>query len=488
MPVNSKRTIPKDSGLVHWMNEVLREADKAADGFRSDPVHDLRVALRRCRSMADGFRAIDPHKDWKRMRRQATALFDSLGALRDCHVMMELAEAIGPKDEPLTPRILEHLRQQEAVFKRGARSAIESFNLQTWTQYERTLPGRAGRLAIGSDVFLVLALEKLTTARRLQAHAIKTGGELAFHRLRIGLKKFRYMVENFLPQLHQEWRTGLKNVQDLLGEIHDLDVLRQTISSLSASAVPKTTTEWERVLIEERRVRIERYSELMSGENSLWRVWRAALPQGRAAREASLKKLQAWSAFLDSDLQHSRRVCRFALQIHDSLARFGLLTADNKNSRELLRAAATVHEVGRSLGNKNHHKSTQRMVSKLDQVVGWTRRDIVIMASVARYHRGALPQVGGLREIPIAQRKTMTMLAGILRLANALDDDHDGQIKNIKLSKKEGYIEIYASGLREDSPLAERVASARHLLEVACGRPILVRPVRIQTPRKSTKL
>lgn len=487
MPVNSKRTIPKDSGLVHWMNEVLREADKAADGFRSEPVHDLRVALRRCRSMADGFRAIDPHKDWKKMRRQASALFDSLGALRDCHVMMELAEAIGPKEDPLTQRILEHLHQQETVFKRDARSAIEGFNLQKWNQYAFALPRRAERLATGSDVFQVLALEKLIAARRLQAHAIKTSGELAFHRLRIKLKKFRYVVENFLPQLHQEWRGGLKTIQDLLGEIHDIDVLRETVSSLSASAGPETTRDWDRVLTSERRVRIERYSELMSGEGSLWRVWRSALPQGHAAREASLKKLQAWSAFLDSDLQHSRRVCHFAVQIHDSLALSGLLTDAKNNSRELLMAAATVHEVGRFAGNKNHHKSTEQMVSRLDHVVGWTRRDIVTMASVARYHRGALPQVGRLRDIPVAQRKMITFLAGILRLANALDGDHNGQIKNIKLSQKEGYIVIHANGLRGDSPLAERVAGARHLLEVACGRPILVRPIRIGASRKNTK-
>jgi CHAD domain-containing protein len=485
--VNSKHTLPKESGLAHWVNEVLREAEKTVDGFHSEPVHDLRVALRRCRSMADGFRAIDPYKGWKRMRRQATTLFDSLGTLRDCQVLMELAEAIGPKDDPLTPRILAHLHKQEAVFKRGAKSAIESFNLQKWSQYARTLPRRAGRLAIGSDVFQALALEKLITARRFQAHAIKTSGELAFHRLRIKLKKFRYVVENFLPQLHQEWRAGLKSIQDLLGEIHDIDVLQGTVSSLSASSGPETTRGWESVLLEERRARVECYAELMTGETSLWRIWRAGLPHGHAAREASLKKLQAWSAFLDSDLQHSRRVCHFALQIHDSLALFGVFTGGDKNSRELLRAAATVHEVGRSLGNKNHHKSTQRMVSNLEHVVGWTRRDIVTMANVARYHRGALPQTGRLRELPIAQRKTITMLAGILRLSNTLDDDHEGQVRDIKLSQKEGYIVIHASGLRGDNPLAERVAGARHLLEVACGRPILVRPIRIQASRKSTK-
>jgi exopolyphosphatase/pppGpp-phosphohydrolase len=233
--------------------------------------------------------------------------------------------------------------------------------------------------------------------------------------------------------------------------------------------------------------RIQRYSELMSGERSLWRVWRSALPRGKAAREASLQKLQAWSAFMDNDLQHNRRVCRFAVQIHDSLVRLGMLKGVDKNSRELLKAAAMVHEVGRFAGNKNHHKSTHRMVSNLDRLVGWTRQEVMTMASVARYHRGALPQASRLQDIPIVQRKIITLLAGILRLANALDDERDGQIQRIKVSQHANYIVIQAQGLRQDSMLAESIAAARHLLEINCGVPILVRAMASQTVARRSR-
>jgi CHAD domain-containing protein len=469
------------------MNEVPREADKAIDGFENEAVHDLRVALRRCRSMADGFRAIDPHKDWKRMRRQATALFDSFGALRDCHVIMEWAEKLGQADDPITQNLLDHFGQQEIELERQAKNAIDVFDRKQWQSWTRQLSQRARRLPIGSHVFQALALEKLIAARRLEAPALKSGNAIAFHKLRIALKKFRYVVENFLPQLHNEWKAELKNIQDLLGEIHDLDIVRESILSVCASAPPAALQRWEEVVAAERLQRVQQYAELMSGESSLWRVWRSALPQGQAAREASLKKLQAWSAFLDSDLQHSRRVSRFAVQIHDSLAHLGLLKGANKNSRELLKAAAMVHEVGRFAGKKNHHKSTQQMVSKLDHIVGWTRQEVTTMASVARYHRGALPQASQLRDIPIAQRKIITLLAGILRLANALDDAHDGQIQRIKVSQNAGYIVIQAQGLRVDSVLAERIAAARHLLEINCGLPVLVRPMLTRTSRTTAR-
>ena len=99
------------------------------------------------------------------------------------------------------------------------------------------------------------------------------------------------------------------------------------------------------------------------------------------------------------------------------------------------------------------------------------------MASVARYHRGALPDVGKLRDVPFGQRHLIKLLAGILRLANALDAGHDGCIQRIKVGRSNGFIVVHAQGLRTDSALAERIAGARHLLEITCGLPVLVRPM-----------
>src|SRR5262249_18157464 len=144
-------TKKKTSGLAHWMSEVPKEADKAADGFGSEAVHDLRVALRRCRSMADGFRAVDPDKEWKKMRRQATELFDSLGTWRDCEVMMEWVEKLGTKDDPVTQRLFERLNEQEPVLKRQAEIAIDRFDRRQWQSWTRLLPQRTARLPVGSE-------------------------------------------------------------------------------------------------------------------------------------------------------------------------------------------------------------------------------------------------------------------------------------------------------------------------------------------------
>lgn len=460
------------------MLQTLHKAAEAADKLTNKAVHDLRVVLRRCRSLADGFRALDPDKQWRKMRRSATALFDSMGALRDSHVMQEWVEKLGQESDPVTQSLLAHFKQQESDLKEQARSAINSFDLKQWKQLTLSLPRRAARLPLNSEVFQALALEKLTVARRLQSLALKSESDAALHRLRIALKKFRYVVENFLPRLHAEWGDDLKQLQDLLGEVHDLDVLRQTISQVCADLPSESCRQWEDVLSRERAARIERYRRKMLGEESLWLGWRTALPRGKAARDASLTRLQAWSSFLDSDVQHSRRVARFAVSLYDGLEHIGVINGSHHNDRELLRAAATVHEVGRAQGNKGHHKKTQKMVAQLRNLVGWTHRDVATMAQVARYHRGQLPRVEKLRDLPSAERNKVKLLAGVLRLANALDADHSGSIQRFTVARNDGFVIIRAQGLAADSSLAETIAGARHLLEITCKLPILVQPMR----------
>src|SRR5262249_37426419 len=158
-----------------------------------------------------------------------------------------------------------------------------------------SLPLRTARLPVDSEVFHVLALEKMMSARRLQALALKTHKDTTLHRLRISLKKFRYLAENFLPTLHKEWKDDLKRAQDLLGEIHDLAVLHETLDQICVGLPSASRDSWDQIIANERSARIHQYEELMAGEKSLWAKWRAALPKGEASRHASFARLQAWS-------------------------------------------------------------------------------------------------------------------------------------------------------------------------------------------------
>ena len=272
------------------MARVLEECEHVAADFSADPVHDLRVSLRRCRSMADGMMAMDPDREWKAMKKAGKRLFQRLGALRDVQIMMEWIEKLHPRPvevpaSVVSPRsvrpmaatpaagvpfdqgtvtdpahaLLQILQGREIEQKREARAALEEFDRKEWKQWSKSLPLRAARIRPGSAVFKHLALERWTAARELHTRALRNRSQVAFHTLRIGIKRFRYIVENFLPEEHKAWSNDLKHMQDLLGEVHDLDVLWATALSCHVFPDEASRKSWHARIVQERTKRIEEY-------------------------------------------------------------------------------------------------------------------------------------------------------------------------------------------------------------------------------------
>jgi exopolyphosphatase/guanosine-5'-triphosphate,3'-diphosphate pyrophosphatase len=117
------------------------------------------------------------------------------------------------------------------------------------------------------------------------------------------------------------------------------------------------------------------------------------------------------------------------------------------------------------------------MLEKLEPPPGWTPQHLCITGLVGRYHRGALPGTqASYSSLPVSARAVVNALAGILRLADRLDEAHDQSIARIRVERSDGFVLIRADGYRELTRSAEHVAAARHLLEAVCGMPILIRP------------
>ena len=108
-------------------------------------------------------------------------------------------------------------------------------------------------------MFKHLALERWTAARELHTRAMRNRSQVAFHTLRIGIKRFRYIVENFLPVEHKAWSNDLKHMQDLLGEVHDLDVLWATALACHVFPDEESRKNWHARIVEERTKRIDEY-------------------------------------------------------------------------------------------------------------------------------------------------------------------------------------------------------------------------------------
>jgi len=559
------------------MARVLDECDHVAADFSSDPVHDLRVTLRRCRSLADGMIAMDPDPDWKAMKKAGKRLFQRLGDLRDVQIMMEWIDELHPvsgpgkeadsKDagpapphsqnsdtdggkngaeledgnhdtdrheldsqaadtlpqrDPAVHLLLEILKHREGEHKREARVALEEFDRKQWRQWSKTLPVRAGRIRPGSAVFKHLALERWTAARELHTRALRNRSQVAFHTLRIGIKRFRYIVENFLPGEHKAWSNDLKRVQDLLGEVHDLDVLWATALGCHVFSDSLARKRWHARILEERTKRIDEYRQRTTGPASLWDVWRAGLPQGKQIQQIATQRMKLWAKALDPDFAHSERVARLALELYDGLAAAGMLGGLNRGlnsalekisgqnghagngaiseARASLYAGALLHDVGKAKGNKGHHKASRELIKNHGTPFGWKEETMARAALLARFHAGALPTRNhkALRDLLPDEQKLTIQLAAILRLANAFDIAHDGhvlrvQIENEKAAKrrsngflhkapalgKDEAVILTAEGFADGTPTAQAVAAERYLLETVLRRPVVVKGMKI---------
>jgi len=538
------KTAAKTTGLRYWMARVLAECEHVAADFSADPVHDLRVALRRCRSLADGMMAMDPDPEWKVMKKAGKGLFQRLGNLRDVQIMMEWIDKLHPapshvgagaspahqeaaifgeteaaslSTEPDSPTrdpaayaLLDILRHRETDQKHEARAALEEFDRKQWRQWSKSLPLRAARVRPGSVVFKHLALERWTTARELHNRALRNRSQVAFHTLRIGIKRFRYIVENFLPDEHKAWSNDLKHMQDLLGEVHDLDVLWATALSCHIFPDENSRQAWHARIVDERTKRIEEYRQKMVGPDSLWNVWRAGLPQGKQIQDIAARRMKLWAKALDPDFAHSERVARLSLELYDGLGAAGLLgmpqalpqtlpqtmNGSGADARASLYVAALLHDVGKAQGSKGHHKASLELIKKHGTPLGWKSENMQRAAIVARFHCGALPTRShkALRDLLPDEQRTTIQLAAILRLANALDSAHDGHIRRVRLEnvdaakrRTNGFLRkppalgkhealiIAAEGYAPGSPSAQTIAAERYLLETVLRRPIVVK-------------
>jgi CHAD domain-containing protein len=474
---DAESSAERKSGLAYWAARVLEECDKAGHDFAADPVHDLRVAIRRCRSMADGFLSIDPDPEWRQMKKLGRGLFASLGELRDTQVMMEWVEKLSTTDDPLRQILLDSLRKKEEGLKLAAQEAVGRFDRKRWTALNARLAERAEGVPLDGLVFQYLALERWHDAYELHRTALRNRSAVAYHQLRIGIKRFRYTVENFLPQLHRRWSRDLRDLQDALGEVHDFDVLWAMVKA-HAEVGPEERALWQQTILDERQKRIALYRKKMLGKGSLWQRWRSELPAGQALAGAALEKMRTWAAFLDPDDKHAQLVTTLALQIHDGLLREGVF-AQSEESRRILQAAGVVHDVGRGKAG-GHRKRGYRMIRGLRPPLGWSEEYLQCVAIVAHYHRGSLPPSNHpiFAGLPAQRRVELLPLAGALRLANALDGLHDQRISGVTLQRRDNAIVLSAQGLSNSvSPFGEQLAQARYLLETCIRMPIVIRPL-----------
>src|SRR5215471_15966505 len=122
------------------------------------------------------------------------------------------------------------------------------------------------------------------------------------------------------------------------------------------------------------------------------------------------------------DEKHATTVAKLAVQIFDQTKTFHELDAE---ARLILEVAAMLHDIGHYVNVANHHKHTLYLIQS-SPLIGLTQLQMDMVANVARYHRKSAPKMQHkpYEDLAPKHRLTISKLAAILRLADALDHEH----------------------------------------------------------------
>jgi exopolyphosphatase/guanosine-5'-triphosphate,3'-diphosphate pyrophosphatase len=145
-------------------------------------------------------------------------------------------------------------------------------------------------------------------------------------------------------------------------------------------------------------------------------------------------------------------------------------------SEVILQVAALLHEIGLFVSNRSYHKHSLYLIRN-SELFGLGKRDLLLAAMVARYHRRASPQATheGYNTLDRDERVAVAKMAAILRLADALDESRSQRIHELSCSREGGRL-VISIPLVEDLSL-EQLALKQNgaLFEETFGLPVLLR-------------
>ncbi len=153
---------------------------------------------------------------------------------------------------------------------------------------------------------------------------------------------------------------------------------------------------------------------------------------------SSLAAVRAFARRSRYEKAHSEHVARLALRLFDQLEAAVPDAAGawaGRESRDLLHAAAVLHDVGMLIGWEDHEQHSYDMILHADLAL-YSRRELEVIANIARYHRGRgpRPRDPNLRKLNDDDQRLVGQLAGILRIADGLDRLHTQNVSDLVVS------------------------------------------------------
>jgi exopolyphosphatase / guanosine-5'-triphosphate,3'-diphosphate pyrophosphatase len=152
-------------------------------------------------------------------------------------------------------------------------------------------------------------------------------------------------------------------------------------------------------------------------------------PRFDDVREAAVRNL---AIQYESDLSHVEHVARLSLALFDSLADEQVFEP-TEGERELLWAAAMLHDVGMTISYDDHHKHSRYLILS-GGLPGFDPRERALIAQMSRYHRKGEPKLGWLSPVMRdGDQEVLQRPPALLRVSEHLERGHDQAVREVRV-------------------------------------------------------
>jgi exopolyphosphatase / guanosine-5'-triphosphate,3'-diphosphate pyrophosphatase len=164
---------------------------------------------------------------------------------------------------------------------------------------------------------------------------------------------------------------------------------------------------------------------------------------------------------------HEAQVAALALQLFDGLSE---LHHFEPGERDVLFAAALLHDVGRAISPSAHHKHGAYVVRNAG-LPGWRAEELELIAALVRYHRKSLPKPSHpewAAADPETRRKIVG-LAALLRVADGLDRRRLGVVFELDVTVEPNGVVLRLHAAQDVAPEIEAAEFKSDMFERAFG-------------------
>jgi exopolyphosphatase/guanosine-5'-triphosphate,3'-diphosphate pyrophosphatase len=159
----------------------------------------------------------------------------------------------------------------------------------------------------------------------------------------------------------------------------------------------------------------------------------------------------------DTDQSHAEQVRHLAFRLFDQTTG---LHGYGPKERDLLGAAALLHDLGMVIGYANHHKHSQTLIEH-NGLPGYKPHEAALIALLTRFHRKGKPDVSDYPDLlDSGDGKRLTCLSALLRTAEYLERGRNSVVADVRVMWDETTLRL--SLVSETSPAVEIWAAERN--------------------------